>query len=175
MYSRDDALGDGLTHISFDLPDFLVDGAIHSRIVDAMREQASTGKLLSALRSANYPDRSLPNQVELEDYLSERKADEAALVIRTGQDLTQVKGSDTDLVLIHARLRGQPLRTMWMINLDRTSDGQGFIIANVQLLAWQSKGNAWETGTATTDIHRYLIRLCKVLACLQGAAQRRAP
>lgn len=173
--TRDDALGDGLTHISFDLPDFLVDGAIHSRIVDAMREQASTGKLLSAFRSADYPDRSLPNQVELEDYLSERKTDEAALVIRTGQDLTQVKGSDTDLVLIHARLRGQPLRTMWMINLDRTSDGLGFIMANVQLLAWQSKGNTWETGTATTDIHRYLIRLCKVLACLQGAAQRRAP
>lgn len=172
---RNDARGDGLTRISFDLPDFLVDGAIHAQIVDAMRGQVATGKLLSAFKGAGYPDLFLPGPVELEDYLSERKAEEAALVIRTGQDLTQVRGSDTDLVLVHARLRGKPLRTMWMINLDRTSDGQGFTIANVQLLAWQRKGNSWETGTATTDIHRYVIRLCKVLACLQGAAKGRAP
>ena len=157
---------DGVTLLTFDLPDFLVEGELHRRFLVALR--AARDKVDSALRENNASfERKRLDADQVSSLLEATKQPGHGLVIRVDND-------DTDLVLLHDETAQTGLILEVEFRLSRDDSGTDPSVDGVRKIrvvahrrdgGW--KGSLYDSATGELRAPYYFVRLLRTLHALQ--------
>jgi hypothetical protein len=156
---------DGATLLTFDLPDFLVEGALYEQFLDAVR--SARDELVEALRvpGAGIIGRNRPDVEQVDPLLEASRAPGRAAVIRVDYD-------DTDLVLLRGDSEGVPRGLLFEVKFARR-EGIGPIVERrrgVRLVA-HVKDGVWRASRyrefGGLKAPYYFARLLRTLHALQ--------
>lgn len=167
-----------LAILAFDLPDFLVDGPVHARILQALGSAESHDAIADAFRTAGWHD-GLDHD-ELQKFLTLPGHAETALLIRTSQDLTGRGGSDSNLMLLEGTFGNTSAHILLLAEVDVPApEDRPVTIRSPLLLGWQFGDSSWQAGHGSNQVKHYLYRLLRTLhgfqLGLRAAAANTAP
>ena len=155
--------------LAFDLPDFLIAGEVHERILEAVGEEGAARAIAVAFVGAGFPE-TLSGEA-MQGFLQDPKVRNSALVIRTNQDLTGGGHPDSNVFVLEGNLGGRSLRFLLHAEvIYRAPDAGPVTIKRPLVLGWSRAGGAWYPGRASTAFKAYLVRICRILQCLQAGA-----
>lgn len=163
--------------LGLDLPDFLVAGPVHERILRLLRVSDIATRVVRALRDAGFP---LAAHADLADFLGDAAHRSTALVIRIDQELSAEASAggvmrDLDLVVLDGRLGGRPVRLMLLLALELDEDPDRARVEDVDVLGWTFGAEDWTPGHGSRHVKHYLFRLLLLFhGFQQGVSPARA-
>lgn len=162
------ALSGAAPTLRFDLPDFLVDGPVHARLLAALGSERNLNELLKArsdVGSAEIPADALAAM------LRDAAGQQRAVILRIRHKLDSSgnsSGPDSDLLLLEGMLGGVPATLLLYMDVRiPKSENLEPLIDNASLIAWRLGNGTWRAGSRGTPVQAWLYRLCRILFTFQ--------
>ena len=160
---------DRSTLITFDLPDFLVEGGLRDEILDRLRTQEEQGRIWRAWRSRLASEDATLSAEQIAALLEASKQPGCGIVIRVGHGHRR-NDADTDLVLLQDETGRDQTGLLLEVTFRRSRNGgQPSIdeIGKIEVVAHRLSGTWQGSRHRSLQSPHYFARLLRTLHTLQ--------